>query len=183
MCRFLTGASRLQQTKKKRVWKLLDNEVFKANDGTIYIAPRTFQSDNFTIPLFLAWLTGSPVDFDTRCSHIHDVFCSTHYALVIKLSEEELKDKGYLRYSEKNKMWICEDIPPEFISKKKIGKFKANNIFYECMEVSGVPKFYRVLYRIGVALNLNWFISVLFKKVVNPDLNKIYTDSYWDSLL
>lgn len=40
MCRFLTGKARLQQTDRRRIWKLLDNEVFKANDDKIYLAPR-----------------------------------------------------------------------------------------------------------------------------------------------
>ena len=72
MCKFLTGKARLQQTDKKRIWKLLDNEVYKANDGNIYMAPRNMQTDNYTVPLWAAPLGGSPVDYDTRCSHIHD---------------------------------------------------------------------------------------------------------------
>ena len=40
MGKFLTGKSRVQQTDRKRIWKLLDNEVYKADDGVIYLAPR-----------------------------------------------------------------------------------------------------------------------------------------------
>ncbi len=179
MCKFLTGKARLQQTDKSRTWKLLDNELFKANDGKIYMAPRNMYSDNYTIPLFLCWLAGSPVDFDTRDSHVHDEFCYTHNALVVTLTEEELKEKGFLRYSEKNKMWVCEDVPVEFLAKEKIGKFRANNIFYECMVSSGVPLISRLIIRAGVACNLNWFIYKWIGKVFELDLNRVYEESYW----
>ena len=179
MCKFLTGKARLQQTDLVRTWKLLDNELFKANDDKIYLAPRNMYTDNFTIPLFLCFLAGSPVDFDTRASHEHDEFCYFHNALVVILTEEELKEKGYLRYSEKNKMWVCEDIPIEFLKVEKIGKFRANNIFYQCLVSCGVPLINRIILRIGVGFNLNWFIYKWLGRVFCVDLNKIYNESYW----
>ena len=82
MGKFLTGKARLQQTDRKRYWKLLDNEVYKDDNGDIYLTPRNMLSDNYTIPMFVAPLAGSPVDFDTRCSHAHDLLCYTHFALL-----------------------------------------------------------------------------------------------------
>lgn len=180
MCKFLTGASRIQQTEKRRIWKLLDNEVFKADDGTIHFAPRTMYTDNYTIPLWISWLAGSPVDFDTRGSHIHDQLCYNHEALIINLTEKELKEKGYLRYCRKKRMWICEDVPEEFLTKKKVGKFKANNILYECMEAAGVPLISRIVIRIGVAFNIGWFFDLLTKKVFELELDKVYDEEYWN---
>ena len=92
MCRFLTGKARLQQTDKKRIWKLFDNELYKADDGNIYLVPRNMQTDNYTIPCWIAWLAGSPVDYDTRASHLHDLWCYVREALVVTLTEKEFYD-------------------------------------------------------------------------------------------
>ena len=183
MCRFLTGKARIEQTEKRRIWKLLDNEVFRANDGKLYLAPRNMRTDNYTIPMFVSWIAGSPVDFDTRCSHIHDLCCYCHEALIIDLTKEELEEKGYLRYSIKNKMWICEDIPAEYLKTKKISKIRANNLLYECMEASGVPLLNRIIIRIGVIFNINWHLDILFKRVFKLDLEKIYYEEYWKERL
>ena len=180
MCKFITGKARIQQTEKRRIWKLLDNEVFKANDGTLYLVPRNMQTDNYTIPLWMSWLAGSPVDFDTRCSHLHDFCCTSHRVVLIGLTEKELRDKGYLRYSDKNKMWVCEDIPTEFLKVRKIGKFKANNLLYECMEACSIPFINRVLIRLGTVFNFGWRMDSLFDKILEFDLEKIYDESYWE---
>ena len=179
MCKFLTGSARIEQTERKRTWKLLDNEVFKANDGCLYLVPRNMWTDNYTIPLFLSFIAGSPVDFDTRCSHIHDEFCYAHRAIMINLTEKELRDDGYLRYSDKNKMWVCEDIPIKYLRVRKIGKLEANNIFYECMEASGVPFIHRVILRIGVIFNIGWFLDLMFNRLIELELDRIYDEDFW----
>lgn len=179
MCRFLTGPARIQQTDRKRVWKLLDNEIFKANDNQIYLTPRNLYTDNYTIPMWVAWIAGSPVDFDTRCSHLHDLWCYVREALIVNLTEEELREKGYLRYSDKNEMWICEDIPDKYLSKRKVGKFETNNMLYQCMEAAGVPLLNRIMTRIGVAFNIGWVADLWTGKVFVLELDKIYEESYW----
>ena len=179
MGKFLTGKARLEQTDRKRVWKLLDNEVYKANDGDIYIAPRNMYTDNYTIPLWISALAGSPVDYDTRCSHIHDSMCFLHHAILINLTEKELRDKGYLKFSEKNNTWVCEDIPVEYLYKRKVGKMEANNILYECMEAVGAPLSDRVKLRLGTIFNIGWFIDVWTNKIFELDLNRIYEEDYW----
>ena len=179
MCKFLTGPARIEQTEKRRTWKLLDNEVFRSNDGTLYLAPRNMLTDNYTIPMWMSWLAGSPVDFDTRCSHVHDLCCYLHEALTINLTEKELRDKGYLRYSDKKKMWVCEDVPPEYLKTEKISKLKANDLLYECMEASNVPSINRFIIRIGVIFNLGWFFDILFNRIIFLDLEEVYSEEYW----
>ncbi len=179
MCRFLTGPARLQQTEIKRVWKLLDNEIFKDYKGNVYLTPRNMLSDNYTIPMWVSVIAGSPVDYDTRASHLHDLCCYLHEAVMVSLTEEELIEKGYLRYSEKNKMWVCEDIPEEYLFTKKVSKFEANNILYECMEVAGVPFFSRIIIRLGVAFNVGWYFDLLFGKIFEVDFKRIYKGEFW----
>ena len=179
MGKFLTGKARLQQTDRKRMWKLLDNELYKANDGNVYMAPRNMYTDNYTIPLFICWAVGSPVDYDTRCSHVHDELCYSHAALLIDLTEDELRSRGYLRFSEKNRMWVCEDIPEEFLYVEKRSKFAANNLLYECMEAAGEPWLSRLIVRLGTVMNIGWYIDILTHKVFDLDLYRVYEESFW----
>lgn len=180
MGRFLTGKARLQQTERVRYWKLLDNEVYKDNDGKLYLAPRNMWTDNYTIPLFVSWIAGSPVDFDTRCAHEHDGLCYSHKALLIYLTEKELIDKGYLKFSDKHGMWVCEDIPPKYLYVEKVSKFAANNLLYSCMEAANVPFINRIIIRIGVCFNLNWFIDKWLGKIFDLDLEKVYDEDFWE---
>lgn len=180
MCRFLTGKARLQQTDKKRIWKLFDNELYKADDGNIYLVPRNMQTDNYTIPCWIAWLAGSPVDYDTRASHLHDLWCYVREALVVTLTEKELRDKGYLRFSEKNMMWVCEDIPVEHLTKRKVGKWKTDNMLYQCMKAANIPLISRCLIRGGVFFNIGWLIDLWTNKVFELDLNRVYEEEYWN---
>lgn len=179
MCRFLTGRIRMQQTDRRRVWKLLDNVVFKANNGILYMAPRSMYTDCYTIPCFTAVIAGTPIDFDTRGSAIHDQICYSHEALIINLTEKELRDRGYLRFSDSKNMWVCEDVPAEYLTKRKMGKLEANNMLYECMEASGIPFVSRLIIRIGTIFNAGWFIDLLTHKVFELDLNRVYEEEYW----
>ena len=179
MCRFLTGKARVEQTDLKRMWKLLDNELFKSDSGKLYLAPRNMYTDFYTIPGFVAPIAGSPVDYDVRCSSIHDLWCYTHEALIVNLTEKELRDKGYLRFLGKNNMWVCEDVPSEFLSKRKVGKIETNNILYECREAADVPFWARVKIRAGVVFNVGWHIDILTHKVFELDLNRVYEEEFW----
>ena len=179
MCRFLTGSARLEQTEKRRIWKLLDNEVFKTNNGSLCLVPRNMLSDNYTIPLAVAVIAGSPVDFDTRCSHLHDLACFGHSIIEITLTEKELRDLEYLRYSDKNRMWICEDIPKEYLKIRKVSKIEADNLLYECMRASWVPSISCIIIRLGVIFNIGWLLDFIFKKVLDFDLDRIYEEDYW----
>ena len=177
--KFLTGKARLQQTDRKRVWKLLDNIIYKAKNGKIYMAPRNMYTDCYTIPLWAAPFGGSPIDYDTRASIMHDCVCYIHGAILIKLTEKELRDKGYLRFSDKNNMWVCEDIPAEFLYTEEMGKMEANNLLYECMEATEIPLIDRIKLRTGTIFNIGWIIDLWTNKVFNVDLNKVYEEEYW----
>ena len=179
MGKFLVGKARVQQTDKKRIWKLLDNEIYKSDNGKIYLAPRSMYSDFYTIPYMIMPIAGSPIDYDARCCHIHDILCYAHESLLITLTEEELKEKGYLRYSEKVGMWVCEDIPSEFLAKEKVSKCKANNMLYECMRAAGESWLSCALIRVGVALNLRWYINEWLDNVLELDFNRVYDEEYW----
>lgn len=179
MCKFLTGKARAQQTDRKRMWKLLDNVLYKANNGKFYLAPRNMYTDFYTIPCWIAWIAGSPVDYDTRCAVVHDQGCYNHAMLIVNLTEKELRDKGYLRFSEKNNMWVCEDVPAEYLYTEKIGKFAVNNLLYECMKACDVPLWDRIKIRIGVCFNIGWWMDLLTHKVFELDLNRVYEESFW----
>ena len=138
------------------------------------------QSDNYTIPCWIAWLAGSPVDYDTRCSHIHDQWCYNREALMVTLTETELRTRGYLRYSDKNKMWVCEDIPAEFLTKRKVTKWETDNMLYECMEAARVPFISMILIRTGTIFNIGWLVDMLTGKVFELELDKVYDEEYWD---
>ena len=48
--KWLTHKSRLEQTDECNDWILLDNEIYKDDDGSIYITPRNYKTDNYTVP-------------------------------------------------------------------------------------------------------------------------------------
>lgn len=200
MGKFLTDSVRLEQTKKTRIFRTLDNELYKDDDGTIYIVPRYFQTDNYTIPLIVSFIGGSPVDYPVECSHLHDEMCYFWKAVYVTLTEEELREKGYYRYSEHREMWVCDDIPQEFLAVKTVSKFQANNLLYRTMKASNVPFSKRALVRTGVALNLMWylrktvnwlschklfprltaFLLNIVDKIEPLDLNRFYDKDFWD---
>lgn len=180
MGKFLTGPVRIQQTCRKRVWKLLDNELFLDDDGSICLAPRNFYTDNYTIPMWVSIIAGSPVDWATAPSHIHDLACDTRSVLKVKLTEEELKALGYLRYSSKNEMWVCEDIPINFLYTEKVNKLQANNLLYRCMKACDIPTLNRTIIRLGVCFNIGWYIDYWLGRVFDLDLEQVYNEKYWN---
>lgn len=181
MCTLLTEKVRIEQTSKKRIFKILDNELYQDNDGYLYIVPRYFQTDNYSIPLWVAVIGGSPVDVCITPSHLHDYACDTHSMVYTTLTIEELKEKNLLRFSESRKMWVCEDIPKEYLKIRPFNKLQANNLLYRAMKASGVTLIRRVIIRLGVCLNLNWYIMKWLKRIINVDLDKFYDSDYWDS--
>ena len=76
-------------------------------------------------------------------------------------------------------MWVCEDIPAEYLFKKKVGKIETNNILYECMEAADVPLMARLKIRAGVVFNIGWHIDILTHKVFELDLNRVYEEEFW----
>ena len=176
----LTDKVRIEQTSKKRIFKLLDNELYQDDDGYIYIVPRYFQTDNYSIPLWVAPLGGSPVEFNLLPSHLHDFACDTHSMVYVNLTAEEIVEKGFLRFSKSRKLWVCEDIPKEFLKIKPFSKVQANNLLYRAMKNTQVPFIDRFKVRLGVCANLNWYLTDWTKRVLQVDLDNFYNEDYWD---
>lgn len=170
MGEFLTTSASTKQTKKKGMYKLLGNELYKDDDGLIYLAWRNFQTDNFT------WINSS--DWDIRCSHIHDVGCKYHQVVVVKLTEQQLRRLRILHV--KNNEIICNDIPGKYLEVRKVSKMFINNLFYRMLrdaDCPKTPKHVQLAYRAGVTLNLGW----LWSGKIKVDLDRLY-DEEWNSL-
>lgn len=180
MAEYLTQKVRLVQTDRKRIWRTLDNELFLDDDGYIYIVPRYMCTDNYTIPMWVAWIAGSPVDYRVEPSHIHDLACYSLAVVYTTLTKEELIEKGYYRYSEKLKLWVCEDIPKEYLAIRTMTKAQANNLLGRAMRAAKVPFRQRVITRLGVCFNFGWYVNQWKGKVVPIDLDRFYDPTFWD---
>lgn len=162
MGKFLTKASRIEQLPKKGMYKLLDNELFEDDDGSIYLTWRGFETDNFT------WINSS--DWDIRCSHGHDVGCKYHQVIKVNLNADQLKILELLKI--KNNNFICEDIPKKYLEVVNVSGNWINNLFYRMLKSADcpkTPKYIQILYRCGVAFNIGWF-----GKRENINLDNIY---------
>lgn len=167
--RFLTQKSLIRQLNDKGMYKVCENELYMDEDGTIYLVWRLFQTDNFT------WINSS--DWDIRCSHLHDVGCKHHQIVKVNLTEEELYKKGLLIPLYEMENAYCKDIPTKYLEVVDVSGHFINNLFYRMLKASGAPKIIQCLYRAGVSLNLNWFLT----GKIEIDLNKIY-DVEWNRL-
>jgi len=164
---FLTAPARTDQLPKKGMYKLTDNELYLDDDGSIYLAWRNFQTDNYT------WIKSN--NWDIRCSHGHDIGCKYHQIVQVKLSIAQLRFKGYLRQSKGR--WICENIPAKYLKVIDVSGHVINNLFYRMLKSADcpvTPKYIQYGYRVGVAFNINWFLTG--KKKI--DLNKIYDEDW-----
>jgi hypothetical protein len=183
MGRFLTQKVRMVQCDERRYWHTLDNELYQDDDGTIYIVPRYFKTDNYTIPMFASVLGGSPVDFRVEISHVHDQICYSAHGVYVTLTEEELKEKGYYRFSENRQLWVCEDIPKEFLAKRKFTKKQANDLFWRALCSTNIPKINRIILRVGTVFNVGWRWVQLRNKFVDFDLDRFYDIDYWEEIV
>lgn len=165
--KFLTSSSETKQLNEKGMFRLSHNELFRDEDGKIYLAWRGFKTDNFT------WI--KKADWDIRCSHIHDVGCKYHQVVEVHLTEEQLCKKGYLVCV--NGDVICKDIPYYYLKVVDVTGNWINNLFYRMLKYADcpkTPKYIQLLYRVGVALNFNWFKSG--KTKIN--LYKLYEEDW-----
>lgn len=166
--KWLTSNSRLEKAPKPNKWLLVDNEVFQDEDGAIYLVPRNYVSDNYTIPDWLAWLGGNRSKYDPRPAHIHDFGCQYHQLIRITINESELRRLRLLKAH--NGKLICEDVPIEYLELVSIEKWEVDCLFKRAMKATGsIPKWVYNLYRGGVFFNLGWLGN-------HPpyDLNGIY---------
>lgn len=167
MGRFLTAPARTQQVPERGMYRILDNELYKDDDGSINLHWRNFKTDNFT------WINSS--DWDIRCSHGHDIGCKHHQIVKVRLTENELWKKGFLKKF--NGMIVCKDIPIEYLEIVDISGHQINNLFYRMLRDADcpiTPKYVQYLYRAGVSFNIKWFWSGKNK----IDLNQLYNKEW-----
>ena len=167
--KWITDNSRIEKLSEANKWRMIDNELFQDEDGSIYLTPRNYETDNYTIPDWVAWLGGNKSKWDIRPSHIHDFGCQYHQLIRVKLNETGLRRLRYLRVN-KNKL-ICEDIPTKFLELIPVTKWEIDCLFKRAMKATGtIPAHIYNLYRGGVFFNFGWLGN-------HPpfDLSKIYT--------
>lgn len=153
--KFLTSGSRLEKMPEPNKWKLIDNELFQDEDGTIYLTPRNYISDNYTIPDWVAWLGGNKSKWDCRPAHLHDFGCQYHQLIKVTLNESELRRLRFLRPH--NGKMICEDIPLQYLSLVPITKWQIDCMFKRAMKATkSIPSRVCNLYRGGVFFNFGW---------------------------
>lgn len=169
MTRFFTDKSRLEQTNEPNKWLMLDNELYYDNDGKIYLTPRNYITDNYTIPDWIAWLGGNKSKYDVRPAHLHDFVCQYHQAIRVKLNEVGLRKMRLLKTF--NNKVVCENIPIQFLELVPFTKWEADCLFKRAMKsTKTIPARVYNLYRGGVFFNFGWL-----GKHKAFDLNKIYT--------
>lgn len=140
------------------------NQLYKDNDGSIYMVPRNTVTDNYTIPLGI-----NKSKYDTRPSHLHDIGCYYHKVIKVNLPEYIIR-QDYL-YLDTNNNVVCKDIPIEYLVIEDISFNNVNNLFYRAMgSIISIPKYINIVYRLGVGLNLNWLLT----GIDNIELNNIY---------
>ena len=152
--RFITGHSRTEQLDEPGLWKTLDNQLFKDNDGSIYLVPRNFKTDGFTIPNWIAWIGGGKMQWDTRCSSQHDLECRYAQVIRVKASEQFLRRVGLVRVH-KDKV-VCEDIPRILLEIQNVTFTQANDRFARMLTLTNIPKWRIKPMRLAVNLNPNW---------------------------
>lgn len=175
--RFLTYFSEMGQTPKPNIWATLHNQLFKDDDGVIYLVPRYFLTDSYTIPDWLCWLGGGKMKWDNRPAIGHDFDCKYHQTIKVCLSEDELRQKGILRHHTKLidgdtiVIPVCEDIPIEYLCVERVTFNQANSKFKRMMlATNNIKKWRANLMRFAVNFNIGWLNSGKEK----IDLNKIY---------
>lgn len=169
MGKFLTTPAKIEQLPEKGMYRVCENELYKDDDGSIYLVWRGFITDNFT------WINSS--DWDTRCSHGHDVGCKYHQVVKVKLNEQQLRRARYLTV--KHNKVLCRDLPPQFLQVVDVTGNWINNLFFRMLrdaDCPKTPKHIQVLYRCGVSLNFGWFTT----GKTSIDLKQLYSEE-WNS--
>lgn len=166
--KWITDNSRIEKLSEANKWRMIDNELFQDEDGSIYLTPRNYKTDNYTIPDWIAWLGGNKSKWDIRPSHIHDFGCQYHQLIRVKLNETGLRRLRYLRVH-KDKL-VCEDIPVKFLELVPVTKWEIDCLFKRAMKATEtIPARVYNLYRGGVFFNFGWL-----GEHPSYDLNGIY---------
>ncbi len=174
---FLTFYAEIGQSAEPNYWYTKHNQLFLDQDGSIYLVPRHFVTDGYTIPDWIAFLGGGKMKWDIRPAIGHDFDCRYHQCVKVHLTKDELIKKGYLRDFKKVKgeeytiIPVCEDIPIEYLSVEPVTFNQANSKFKRMMKATGNIKNWRInLMRCAVNLNIGW----LFSGKEKIDLTRLY---------
>lgn len=159
----VTSISRIEQIEEEpKKYILLDNSIYWDDDGSLYLVPRNYKSDGYTIPNWIAWLGGGKMEYDLRPAHFHDFICQYHAAIKIsKVNLTTLRKRRLIRshYNQDTQHWltIAEDIPVKYLDYVHFTKWEADCIFKRIMKSTKTIPAWRVgLMRFGVFFNINW---------------------------
>ena len=167
--KWLTKEALLQKLPMPNKWLLAENELYQDSDGSIYLVPKNYISDNYTIPDWVAWLGGNKSKFDSRPAHIHDFGCQFHQLIKVTLTVNELLQMGFLVYE--NGYYTCKNIPVEYLTLVPVTKWEIDCLFKRAMKATGfIPAKTYNLFRCGVFFNVGWLC-----RYPQFDLDKIYT--------
>ena len=177
MAYFITGKAETLQSDIDGRWYTEHNQLFHDDDGLIYLAPRNYLTDGFTIPLWIAPIGGGKMQWDIRPAVEHDFECQFHQAILVNLSLYELRRQGYVRPYRKQignkieEIVICEDIPIKFLSVVDVKFNEVNARFKRMMKATTCIKNWRInLMRFAVNFNVGWLASG--KKKI--DIERLY---------
>lgn len=157
--RFLTDESRIGHLEKD-LYFCLDNTLYQDSDGGIYLVPRGFVTDLYSIPDLTAWIVGDSAERDPRPSIVHDFGCAFHGLIKVRgMTVHDLIVYGYLtkHYSDERECdyQVCMDIPESFLEFIPMSKGQVNDVLGRAMHSLNVPR--RHLIRAGVCFNFNWY--------------------------
>jgi len=145
----------------------MTNQILYVN-GTAYLIPRRLLTDNYTIPFGI-----NKSKWDIRASHLHDIGCCYHQAIVIDLSLHTILDKYINRLNIDNKdIYVADDIPKEYLSIKELSFNECNDLLKYGMIASDIPNNIINLYRLAVNFNLHY----LFTGDIEIDLDNVSKD-------
>lgn len=155
---FLTSLPRVQYFQND-LWIMRDNLLYQDDDYKVYLVPRNFVTDFYSIPNWVDFLTGDSAGRNPEPCLVHDFGCAYHALLEVALTPDELRECEFIHehYDEKNDVMltVCENIPEELLSLKPVTKGEINDMLGRMMRDLDIPK--RGLIRLGVCFNFNFY--------------------------
>ena len=158
MAEFLTSTPDIRQTRVEGIWYTVQNQLFKDDDGRIFLAPRCTLTDGYSIPKPFHIIAGGQFEHNISPAVQHDWECYYRKALVVNLSVVQLRKSQLLDF--KNDMWICNDIPLQFLSIVDTTFDETNSRFRRMLKcLTNIAEWKRKLIGNSVNLNANWFLK------------------------
>lgn len=155
MGEFLTSTPDIRQTKVEGIWYTLQNQLFKDDDGRIYLAPRETLTDGYSIPKLFHIVAGGMFQHNISPAVQHDWECYYHKALVLKFNVFELRKSGLLKYE--NGLWQCDDIPLQYIDIVDTTFNETNSRFRRMLKCAdNIPKWQKDVIGNAVNMNIGW---------------------------